>query len=307
MNNKATLIIPAHNEEDIILRALSSVESQELEDIPLSVIVIPNGCVDQTEKVAQKFDKKNPNITWEIHSLQEGHRAKALNYGISQADTDIVMYLNPDCIINSDAVVKMYKELVSSQELHVVGMFDEPDCLYCPPNTSLLKVQKLISYNKRLSNKIIVGRFIAFKKASFPPFPEMLHSEDTWLHLYACDKYGSGSTKILYEPSLLYLPYQNWVDFMRTESRYLEGTNQIFDYFPELEAVYHKIRELSEEEQLKVMELLKRFCETNDIELDFAMKFKEIVMPLVVENSRIMHQISKKGEWEETKHNLVAH
>lgn len=304
MSGKVTLVIPTHNEENIITRALSSLENQELGDLFVDVIVVPNGCVDQTEKVALEFVKKNPNLSWTIHSLKEGHRARALNYGISQAKTDIVMYLNPDCVLRPDSVVRMYNELTISQGLKCVGMFDEPDCRFCPPNTTLLKIHKCISYNKKISNKIIVGRFVAFKKENFPKFPEELHSEDTWLHLYSCQKYGYSSAKVIYDPSLLYLPYQNWVDFIRVESRYLEGTNQIFEYFPELEPIYKKIRELSEEEKLKIFGLLKNFCAANDIDLDFALKFKEVVMPLVAENSKIMRQISDTGKWEKTTHSL---
>ena len=91
---------------------------------------------------------------------------------------------------------------------------------------------------------------------------------------------------------------------MRVESRYLEGTNQIFKYFPDLEPIYRKVRETSDEERSKIFGLLKAFCETNDIGWDLTLKFKDVVMPLIAENSRIMHQITSKGEWEETKHSL---
>lgn len=174
MINRITLIIPTHNEETVVTRALSTLEAQELGDIQLKVIVVPNGCVDKTVSIVKQFINKstNKNITWQVEELKNGHRTKALNHGISLATTDIVMYLNPDCILHPMAVAYMYNLLETNLALNYVGMLEEPDLSFLVSGTMLCKTIQLFWCNRKVAGTHPPsGRFIAFRKSIFPKFP----------------------------------------------------------------------------------------------------------------------------------------
>ena len=56
--------IPAHNEEANIGRLLENLLTQPLEDFLIleEIIVVTSGCTDRTEKIVDKFAKKDERI-----------------------------------------------------------------------------------------------------------------------------------------------------------------------------------------------------------------------------------------------------
>lgn len=296
-----TLIIPTHNEEKVIIdRVLTSLKNQNYNNLVIDCIIIPNGCTDKTTFNVQEFvsNVKIKNINWRVEELTEGHRTKAINYGISLSHTEIVMYLNPDCFLEPNAVVSMYDLIASLDNLNYVSMFGEPDLSFVPADTLLYKTLQLISYNKRVSNILLPeGRFVAFRKMIFPKFPE-IHSEDTWASLYSYNKYGPDSIKVLMNPILKYIPYTNWIDFMKVESRYLEGTQEVYEKFSGFREINSKRiadNKISDEKRLG---LIAEFCNNNNIDFKFALNFKDVIFPLVRENAQLVKQIDKAGTWQ---------
>jgi hypothetical protein len=106
---------------------------------------------------------------------------------------------------------------------------------------------------------------------------------------------------VVKDQTVKYIPYKNWVDFMRVESRYFEGTYEVYSKFPDLkEADNKRISENKISDERKI-ELFTPFCQENQIDPKFVLELKDIIMPLVIENTRLMRQISNKGTWEIVK------
>ncbi|MBD3366056.1 glycosyltransferase [candidate division WWE3 bacterium] len=296
-----TLIVPTHNEQDLICeRSLKTLSQQELGDLRLKVLVIPNGCQDATAKNARNFISKQSkkNISWQVEELELGHRTKSLNYGISLAETDIVMYLNPDCILEPNAIKTMYDCITGSDKLNYVGMLEEPDLSFLKEGTMLYKTIQLLAYNRKISGTHPPsGRFIAFRKEIFPKFPE-IHSEDTWASLYTYKEYGPESLKVFMGQTVKFIPYTNWIDFMKVGSRYMEGTYEVFERFPGYEEVDKKRAAEGKLDDETRMSLIADFCTKNDIDMEFVQNIKNVIFPLVVENTKLVRQLSDSGTWE---------
>lgn len=75
-----SLIIPAHNEEAVIARCLTTVLNDAPTDYPFEVIVAANGCTDNTVEVASLV---SPTI--KVLDIAEGSKTNAINLGMSEA------------------------------------------------------------------------------------------------------------------------------------------------------------------------------------------------------------------------------
>lgn len=85
-----SVIIPAHNAEQTIERAILSAVSQ----IPDSeIIVVLNGCTDQTEIVAEQLAKEHASVRV-LHSEKGVSRAR--NAGIRASEGEWMMFLDAD-------------------------------------------------------------------------------------------------------------------------------------------------------------------------------------------------------------------
>lgn len=85
-----SVIIPVYNEEAILEEALVGL----LRDLSahagdFEVILSMNGCVDQTEAIAERLAKKNPRL--QLHRCPEPDYGQALKEGIERAKGDLVI------------------------------------------------------------------------------------------------------------------------------------------------------------------------------------------------------------------------
>lgn len=82
-----SIIIPAHNEQDYISKALSSIREQSFKDY--EVIVVCDDCTDKTKEIAQSFGAK----VIEINAHSSG---AARNAGLDVAQGEWVLFCDAD-------------------------------------------------------------------------------------------------------------------------------------------------------------------------------------------------------------------
>lgn len=91
---KTSIVIPAYNEEKVIARTLKEYldvfNQQETE-----VLMVANGCHDQTVPIARTFENKVPNFT--VQNIPEAiGKGGAVREGFRQAQGDLVAYIDAD-------------------------------------------------------------------------------------------------------------------------------------------------------------------------------------------------------------------
>lgn len=114
-NPRVSIIIPAYNEGERVLRAIKSALSQEYPDF--EVIVVDDGSEDNTFKVASSV--KDARL--KVYRKEHGGKAKALNFGFSKASGEIIVTTDADSRLEPGAIRELVRRFYSEEVLGVGG------------------------------------------------------------------------------------------------------------------------------------------------------------------------------------------
>jgi len=90
-----SFIIPACNSQDYITNCLKSVRDQSYPKDKIEIIVVDNGSKDETVSLAEKIsDRVIPGV--------KGTVAAVRNRGAEAAKGDFLVFVDSDCVIQSD-------------------------------------------------------------------------------------------------------------------------------------------------------------------------------------------------------------
>ena len=98
-----TVMIPAFNEEAVIVRSVRGVLAST--DVRLEVIVIDDGSKDRTGEVVRAAFADEPRVR--LLSLENGGKARALNHGLELATGDIVIALDADTQFEPTTIARL--------------------------------------------------------------------------------------------------------------------------------------------------------------------------------------------------------
>jgi cellulose synthase/poly-beta-1,6-N-acetylglucosamine synthase-like glycosyltransferase len=100
---RVAVLIPAYNEETVIVRTVRSVMRSDYTN--LRIIVIDDGSSDKTYKVAREaFAAEIATGAVTILTKPNAGKAEALNFAINQLDEEIYVGIDADTVIASDAI-----------------------------------------------------------------------------------------------------------------------------------------------------------------------------------------------------------
>jgi len=105
-NPRVAVLIPAYNEETVIVRTVRSVLNSDYKN--LRVIVIDDGSKDRTADVAREAYRAEiaaGRVT--VISKPNGGKAAALNCALDQLDEEVYVGIDADTVIASDAISKL--------------------------------------------------------------------------------------------------------------------------------------------------------------------------------------------------------
>src|SRR5205807_383161 len=112
-----TVLIPAHNEESVIVQTVNSVLLSDYPD--LHVVVVNDGSADKTGELLDRHFARDPRVRI-IHQVNRG-KAAALNVALSHAQTDIVVTIDADTEIEPDAIRKLVRHFADPTVGAVAG------------------------------------------------------------------------------------------------------------------------------------------------------------------------------------------
>lgn len=115
MSPSLSLIIPANNEADHIERCLAAVLASDPlpQDAPAQIIVVPNGCTDETARIAHGFAPDFAARAWslDVIDLPKGSKIAALNAGEAAARGPVLAYLDADVIVSPPLLTQTCERL----------------------------------------------------------------------------------------------------------------------------------------------------------------------------------------------------
>jgi peptidoglycan-N-acetylglucosamine deacetylase len=112
-----TVLIPAHNEESVIVQTVQSVLLSDLKNI--RVIVVDDGSSDRTLELLQGNFGGNARVQI-IHQVNRG-KAAALNNALSHARTEFVVTIDADTEIEPNAIRKLLRHFSDPKVGAVAG------------------------------------------------------------------------------------------------------------------------------------------------------------------------------------------
>jgi cellulose synthase/poly-beta-1,6-N-acetylglucosamine synthase-like glycosyltransferase/peptidoglycan/xylan/chitin deacetylase (PgdA/CDA1 family)/spore germination protein YaaH len=103
---RIAVLIPAYNEETVIVRTVRSVLNSDYNN--LHVIVIDDGSTDRTAEVAREaYAHEIAAGRVQVLSKPNGGKAAALNYALDRIDEEIYVGIDADTVIASDAIRRL--------------------------------------------------------------------------------------------------------------------------------------------------------------------------------------------------------
>jgi peptidoglycan-N-acetylglucosamine deacetylase len=102
-NPRVAVLIPAYNEETVIVRTIRSVLNSDYTN--LHIIVIDDGSLDRTSEVAREAYTNEPRV--QVLTKANGGKAAALNYALERLEEDIYVGIDADTVIATDAISKL--------------------------------------------------------------------------------------------------------------------------------------------------------------------------------------------------------
>lgn len=113
-----SIVVPAHNESSVIARTLSQWVGNPASD-EIRVVVVCNGCTDDTANVARRF---GPTVNVVVSDI--ARKTHALNLGDQIADAFPRIYADADILITVDAIQALARRLDQGDVLAVAPTAD---------------------------------------------------------------------------------------------------------------------------------------------------------------------------------------
>jgi cellulose synthase/poly-beta-1,6-N-acetylglucosamine synthase-like glycosyltransferase/spore germination protein YaaH/peptidoglycan/xylan/chitin deacetylase (PgdA/CDA1 family) len=112
-----TVMIPAFNEETVIVRAVHGVLAST--DVRIEVIVIDDGSADRTSELVREAFADDPRV--QLLTLENGGKARALNEGLKLATGEIVVALDADTQFEPATIARLARWFVDPSLGAVAG------------------------------------------------------------------------------------------------------------------------------------------------------------------------------------------
>ena len=111
-----SVIIPTFNSAKQLSDCLKSLETQTMDQGSYQVIVVDDGSTDDTRSIVAKYSAKY------VYQANQGP-AVARNHGVTEAQGEIVLFTDADCMPQANWIEEMIKPLDDSQVVGVKGAY----------------------------------------------------------------------------------------------------------------------------------------------------------------------------------------
>ena len=113
-----SVIVPAYNEEKVIVQTVESLLAQQYAG-DIEVVVVDDGSRDDTWAVARAAFGGHASVS--VYTKPNGGKASALNFGLARARHEIVICLDADTVFAPDTVAELVQPLADPEVGAVAG------------------------------------------------------------------------------------------------------------------------------------------------------------------------------------------
>ncbi|OKY75634.1 MAG: hypothetical protein BM485_07895 [Desulfobulbaceae bacterium DB1] len=181
-NKKITfaIVIPAHNEEDVIAATLSSCKGLEYPADKYQIFVVADNCTDKTADMARKHDV----AVFERFDDSNKGKGFALAWAfdrILQEDFDVILVVDADCLLDAGTLAELTVVLAQGDEViqinYCVGNPDESPMSYALAVGNFIENELFYAPKSQLGMAVILrGTGMAIKADVLRKYPWDAHS-----------------------------------------------------------------------------------------------------------------------------------
>jgi cellulose synthase/poly-beta-1,6-N-acetylglucosamine synthase-like glycosyltransferase/peptidoglycan/xylan/chitin deacetylase (PgdA/CDA1 family) len=102
--SRVAVLVPAFNEDKVICKTVRTLLDSTIRE-RLDILVIDDGSTDQTAEVVRQAFPTSEGVR--VLTKENGGKASALNYGVSATEAEIVVAIDGDTVILSDAIERL--------------------------------------------------------------------------------------------------------------------------------------------------------------------------------------------------------
>lgn len=107
-----TIIVPSYNSQDYLERCIDSLL---IKDKRLEILIVNDGSIDQTAKIANNYTLKNPEYIRVIHQQNKGHGG-AINTGIKEAAGTYFKVVDSDDWVEQNSLIQILDTIEQLKE-----------------------------------------------------------------------------------------------------------------------------------------------------------------------------------------------
>jgi glycosyltransferase involved in cell wall biosynthesis len=218
-----SVIIPAHNESSVIARTLKAM-TDGAEPGELDVVVVCNGCTDDTAAVARRFRPPVRVIETDIAS-----KTHALNLGDEAAQAFPRVYADADVLITVEVIRQLTRRLKPGDVLAVAPTpnFDLTGCSW--PVRACFEIRYLLpSAHEGIGGSGVYALSEA-GRARFREFPALTADDG-----YVRTQFQPEERETLRSVSSTVFPPRTITDLIATKTRAHYGSLELASQFPKL-------------------------------------------------------------------------
>lgn len=154
-----SIIIPAYNEEQTIVRCLDGLKKLRYPKKKLEIIVSDDCSKDATKRITRAYIKAHPERAIRlVAGKTNGGRGEAINRGVAKSSGEIVVAFDADCIFAPNAIRKLVAHFANPRISAVaanVRILDDGTVL-----GMIQRLEYLVSFRSKKFNTITNSEFI---------------------------------------------------------------------------------------------------------------------------------------------------
>jgi glycosyltransferase involved in cell wall biosynthesis len=155
-----------YNEEDNVMRTLTSVEDLLIEYGDHEIIVVDDGSFDNTSKLAEEFKSNNSNIHVLKHPVNMG-MGRALRTGFEKAEGDVIITIDADLSYDPSYIPILFENLDESNDVIIGSQYmDGGKTEDIPPLRLFVSkmANRIVGYAMGENIRTVTGVLRAYKK-----------------------------------------------------------------------------------------------------------------------------------------------
>ena len=177
-----SIVVPAHNEATVIAACLDALLAAQT-DVPVQVIVVANGCRDETADIAREYTDKFTDKGWrlDVLDLPQGGKPNALNQGDDAALFANRIYLDADVTVQPDMLRDLATVLNAPEPRYASGTLNivAPDNFFSRAYARIWRKVPFMAQGVPGCGLFAVN---AAGRERWAEFPEII-SDDTYVRL----------------------------------------------------------------------------------------------------------------------------